>query len=71
VKVKPYMRDGASCTRTPKDGSVSDCAGGAIDVHSILDQGSTFTIYLPRAPSALVTADEALDRALNSRQENP
>jgi CheY-like chemotaxis protein len=34
-------------------------AGGAIDVHSILDQGSTFTIYLPRAPGALVTAEEA------------
>jgi PAS domain S-box-containing protein len=34
-------------------------AGGAIDVHSILDQGSSFTIYLPRAPGALVTAEAA------------
>jgi len=34
-------------------------AGGAIDVHSILDQGSTFTIYLPRAQGALVTAEAA------------
>jgi signal transduction histidine kinase len=30
-------------------------AGGAIDVHSILDQGSTFTIYLPRVQGAPVT----------------
>jgi PAS domain S-box-containing protein len=30
-------------------------AGGAIDVHSILDQGSAFTIYLPRVPGAPVT----------------
>src|SRR5271165_2533398 len=34
-------------------------AGGAIDVHSILDQGSTFTIYLPRAQGALVTTETA------------
>jgi PAS domain S-box-containing protein len=34
-------------------------AGGAIDVHSILDQGSTFSIYLPRAQGALVTAEAA------------
>src|SRR6202166_3534858 len=34
-------------------------AGGAIDVHSILDQGTTFTIYLPHARDALVTAEEA------------
>src|SRR5712672_2071308 len=34
-------------------------AGGAIDVRSILDQGSTFTIYLPHAQDALVTAREA------------
>jgi PAS domain S-box-containing protein len=34
-------------------------AGGAIDVHSILEQGSTFTIYLPRAQSAPDTAEEA------------
>jgi len=34
-------------------------AGGAIDVHSILEQGSTFTIYLPRAQGALVTAEAA------------
>jgi len=30
-------------------------AGGAIDVHSILDQGSTFTIYLPHVQGAPVT----------------
>jgi len=30
-------------------------AGGAIDVHSILDQGSTFTIYPPRVQGAPVT----------------
>jgi PAS domain S-box-containing protein len=34
-------------------------AGGAIDVRSILEQGSTFTIYLPRAHDAPVTAEEA------------
>jgi PAS domain S-box-containing protein len=34
-------------------------AGGAIDVRSILEQGSTFTIYLPRAHDASVSADEA------------
>ncbi|HEV7528911.1 MAG TPA: ATP-binding protein, partial [Solirubrobacteraceae bacterium] len=34
-------------------------AGGAIDVHSILEQGSTFTIYLPRAQDAPVSAAEA------------
>jgi len=34
-------------------------AGGAIDVRSILEQGSTFTIYLPRAQGAPVTAEEA------------
>jgi NO-binding membrane sensor protein with MHYT domain/nitrogen-specific signal transduction histidine kinase/ActR/RegA family two-component response regulator len=34
-------------------------AGGAIDVHSILEQGSTFTIYLPRAQSAPDLAEEA------------
>jgi CheY-like chemotaxis protein len=34
-------------------------AGGAIDVRSILEQGSTFIIYLPRAQGALVTAEEA------------
>jgi PAS domain S-box-containing protein len=33
-------------------------AGGAIDVRSILEQGSTFTIYLPRAQDAPVTAEE-------------
>src|SRR5882757_2259685 len=36
---------------------VSD-AGGAIDVRSIPDQGTTFTIYLPRAFDAPVTAEE-------------
>jgi predicted ATPase/signal transduction histidine kinase/CheY-like chemotaxis protein len=34
-------------------------ADGAIDVHSVLDQGSTFSIYLPRAHDAPVTAEEA------------
>jgi PAS domain S-box-containing protein len=34
-------------------------AGGAIDVHSILEQGSTFTIYLPRAQGAPVSTEEA------------
>src|ERR1700693_6232006 len=34
-------------------------AGGAIDVRSILEQGSTFSIYLPRAQGALVSAEEA------------
>ena len=34
-------------------------AGGAIDVRSMLAQGSTFTIYLPRAQSAPDTAEEA------------
>jgi two-component system, cell cycle sensor histidine kinase and response regulator CckA len=46
-------------------------AGGAIDVHSILDQGSTFTIYLPRAQGAPVTAEEAatpLPRGLHAAQ---
>ena len=37
---------------------ISD-AGGAIDVRSMPQQGSTFTIYLPRAPGALVTAEAA------------
>jgi len=37
-------------------------AGGAIDVHSMLDQGSTFAIYLPRAQGAPATADEAETR---------
>ena len=32
-------------------------AGGVIDVHSVLHQGSTFTIYLPRAYGALVAAE--------------
>jgi predicted ATPase/signal transduction histidine kinase/CheY-like chemotaxis protein len=34
-------------------------AGGAIDVHSALDQGSTFSIYLARTEAALIAADEA------------
>jgi CheY-like chemotaxis protein len=34
-------------------------AGGAIDVRSVLEQGSTFTIYLPRAHDAAVIAEEA------------
>jgi PAS domain S-box-containing protein len=34
-------------------------ARGAIDVRSILEQGSTFTIYLPRAQDAPVSAEEA------------
>src|ERR1700688_3662547 len=34
-------------------------AGGAIDVRSVLGQGSTFTIYLPRAHDAPVSAEEA------------
>jgi PAS domain S-box-containing protein len=33
-------------------------AGGAIDVRSILEQGSTFTIYLPRAQGTPITGDE-------------
>jgi NO-binding membrane sensor protein with MHYT domain/nitrogen-specific signal transduction histidine kinase len=33
-------------------------AGGAIDVQSALEQGSTFTIYLARAEAALVAAGE-------------
>jgi CheY-like chemotaxis protein len=36
---------------------VSD-AGGAIDVQSAPNQGSTFTIYLARTKAALVSADE-------------
>jgi signal transduction histidine kinase/CheY-like chemotaxis protein len=35
-------------------------AGGAIDVHSILEQGSTFAIYLPRAHSAPVAEGAAI-----------
>src|ERR1700692_1650984 len=35
-------------------------AGGAIDVRSILEQGSTFTIYLPRAQSAPVAEEAAI-----------
>jgi PAS domain S-box-containing protein len=35
-------------------------AGGAIDVHSILDQGSIFTIYLPRAQGAPVAEEVAI-----------
>jgi PAS domain S-box-containing protein len=35
-------------------------AGGAIDVRSILKQGSTFAIYFPRAQSAPDTAEEAV-----------
>jgi len=34
-------------------------AGGAIDVRSTLEQGSTFTIYFPRAQSAPDTVEEA------------
>jgi signal transduction histidine kinase/ActR/RegA family two-component response regulator/tetratricopeptide (TPR) repeat protein len=34
-------------------------AGGAIDVQSTLERGSTFTIYLARAEAALVRAGEA------------
>ncbi len=34
-------------------------AGGAIDVRSALEQGSTFTIYLARAEDALAAAGEA------------
>jgi CheY-like chemotaxis protein len=34
-------------------------AGGAIDVRSIVEQGSTFTVYLPRAHDGSVTADDA------------
>jgi CheY-like chemotaxis protein len=34
-------------------------AGGAVDVHSILEQGSTFAIYLPRTHDAAVPAEEA------------
>jgi predicted ATPase/signal transduction histidine kinase/CheY-like chemotaxis protein len=34
-------------------------AGGAIDVQSALEQGSTFTIYLAQTKAALVTADAA------------
>jgi PAS domain S-box-containing protein len=34
-------------------------ASGAIDVRSILEQGSTFTIYLPRDQGAPITAEEA------------
>jgi CheY-like chemotaxis protein len=35
-------------------------AGGAIDVRSILEQGSTFTIYLPRAQDAPVAEEAAI-----------
>jgi PAS domain S-box-containing protein len=35
-------------------------AGGAIDVHSILEQGSTFTIYLPRAQDAPLVEQAAI-----------
>ncbi len=34
-------------------------AGGAIDVYSALEQGSTFSIYLARTEAALVAAEEA------------
>jgi PAS domain S-box-containing protein len=42
-------------------------AGGAIDVYSILDRGSTFTIYLPRAPIAAVEAATSLPRGNGER----
>jgi PAS domain S-box-containing protein len=35
-------------------------AGGAIDVRSILEQGSTFTIYLPRAQDAPAAEEAAI-----------
>jgi PAS domain S-box-containing protein len=35
-------------------------AGGAIDVHSILHQGSSFTIYLPRAQDSPVAEEAAI-----------